>query len=113
MIGPLEIAILVVILLIIFGGYKRLPALGRSAGKGARVGGEKAKELAGVVSEKADSIDTQSIARSAGKGIREAKELKEVITSPVEPKAKPDEPAAAEPAAEKKPAEGEEKGETS
>lgn len=115
MIGPLELIILLAIVVVVFGGifYKRLPALGRSAGKGARVGGEKAKELAGVVSEKADSIDTQSIARSAGKGIREAKELKEVITSPVEPKAKPEEPAAAEPAAEKKPAEGEEKGETS
>lgn len=91
MIGPLEIVILLAILVVVFGGffYKKLPALGRSAGKGARVGGEKAKELAGVVGEKADSIDTQGIARSAGKGIREAKELKETITGPLEPKPKP------------------------
>jgi Sec-independent protein translocase protein TatA len=96
MIGPLEIVILLAILLVVFGGffYKKLPALGRSAGEGARVGGEKAKELAGVVGEKADSIDTQSIARSAGKGIREAKELKETITGPLEPKPKPAAPAA-------------------
>ena len=83
MIGPLEIAILIVILLVIFGGYKRLPALGRSAGKGARVGGQKAKELAGAVSKKTDGIDSKSIANSAGKGIREAKELKEAITGPL------------------------------
>jgi Sec-independent protein translocase protein TatA len=89
MIGPLEIVILVVILLVIFGGYKRLPALGRSAGKGARVGGEKAKELAGVVSKKTDGIDSKSIANSAGKGIREAKELKEAITGPLPDKSKP------------------------
>jgi Sec-independent protein translocase protein TatA len=88
MIGPLEIAILIVILLVIFGGYKRLPALGRSAGKGARVGGRKAKELAGVVSEKTDGIDSKSIANSAGKGIREAKELKEAITGPLPDKSK-------------------------
>ena len=98
MIGPLEIVILLAIALVVFGGffYKRLPALGRSAGKGARVGGEKAKELAGVVGEKADGIDTQGIARSAGKGIREAKELKETITGPLEPKAAPPASAAGE-----------------
>lgn len=83
MIGPLEIVILLVILLVIFGGYKRLPALGRSAGKGARIGGDKAKELAGMAQKKAESIDSKSIANTAGKGIREAKELKQVITDPI------------------------------
>lgn len=85
MIGPLEIAILAFVVLLVFSGFfiKRLPAFGRSAGKGARVGGQKAKELAGVVSEKADGIDSKSIANSAGKGIREAKELKEAVTGPL------------------------------
>ncbi len=83
MIGPLEIVILLLIVLVIFGGYKRLPALGRSAGKGARVGGEKAKELAGVAREKTEGIDGKSIASTAGKGVREAKELKQVITDPL------------------------------
>ena len=88
-IGPLEIVILVVIVLIIFGGYKRLPALGRSAGEGARVGGQKAKELAGIARDKADGIDTKKIANSAGRGVREAKELKQVITDPI-PEKKPE-----------------------
>ncbi len=90
MIGPLEIVILVVILLVIFGGYKRLPALGRSAGKGARVGGEKAKELAGMAQKKTEGIDSKSIANKAGKGLREAKELKQAITDPI-PEKKPKE----------------------
>jgi TatA/E family protein of Tat protein translocase len=89
MIGPFEVLILVVIVLVIFGGYKRLPALGRSAGKGARVGGEKAKELAGVARQKTEGIDGKSIANQAGKGLREAKELKQVITEPLADK-KPD-----------------------
>jgi TatA/E family protein of Tat protein translocase len=82
-IGPLEIIILVVIALIVFGAYKRLPALGRSAGKGVRVGGEKAKELAGVARQKAEGVDAKSIADQAGRGVREAKELKQVITDPI------------------------------
>jgi len=82
-IGLPEIIILVVIALIVFGAYKRLPALGRSAGKGVRVGGEKAKELAGVARQKADGIDAKSIANQAGRGVREAKELKQVITDPI------------------------------
>ena len=90
MIGPLEIAILAFVVLLVFSGFfiKRLPAFGRSAGKGARVGGQKAKELAGVVSKKTDGIDSKSIANSAGKGIREAKELKEAITGPLPDKSK-------------------------
>ena len=43
-IGVLEILIVVVIVLIVFGGYKRLPQLGRSAGTGARKGSAPAQE---------------------------------------------------------------------
>jgi len=86
--GPLELVVLAIIVLILFGGYKRLPALGRSAGKGARVGGEKAKELAGMAQKKTEGIDSKSIANKAGKGLREAKELKQVITDPI-PEKKP------------------------
>ena len=58
MIGLPELIILIVIVLIVFGGYfrKRLPEFGRKAGEGARVGTEKARELvdstSGTVSEK-------------------------------------------------------------
>ena len=45
-IGVVEILIVVAIILIVFGGYKRLPQLGRSAGTGVRKGGIKAKEIA-------------------------------------------------------------------
>ena len=92
MIGPLEIAILAVVVLLVFSGFfvRRLPAFGRSAGKGARVGGQKAKELAGAVSKKAEGIDSKSIANSAGKGIREAKELKEAVTGPLPERSKPE-----------------------
>ena len=46
--GPLEILIVLLIVGVVFAGYfrKHLPQLGRSAGRSARVGGEKAKELA-------------------------------------------------------------------
>ena len=88
MIGPLEIAILVVVLLIFFGGYKKLPQLGRSAGEGARKlgdtamqkGGE-AKELAAGVKEKhGDKFDPSDLAKQAGKGVREAREFKDSLT---------------------------------
>lgn len=80
MIGPVEIVILLVILLLVFGRYLKLPQLGRSAGKGVRRGGEKAKELASTASSKAESIDTERLARSAGDGLREVKELREAVT---------------------------------
>lgn len=103
MIGLPEIIILVVIALIVFGAYKRLPALGRSAGKGVRVGGEKAKELADVARQKAEGIDAKSIANQAGRGVREAKELKQVITDPV-PEKKAESKPADPPKEESKPA---------
>jgi len=81
-IGPLEIVIIVVVLLVLFGGYKKLPELGRRAGTGARVGGEKAKELADKVGEKGrekagDRIDPASMGRSAGKHVRDAREFRD------------------------------------
>lgn len=80
MIGPLEIAILAVVLLLIFG-YRKLPQLGRSAGEGARALGEGAKELAGSANEKVgDRIDPARIGRSAGKGVREAREFRDSLT---------------------------------
>lgn len=88
MIGPLEIAILLVIVFVILlmGGHKYLPTLGRSAGKGAKTGGEKAKQLASTVGEKASEIDTEKIAKSAGDGIREAKEVRGALIGNDTPK---------------------------
>ena len=77
-IGPLEIAIIALILLVIFGA-KYLPQLGRSAGKGVRIGSEKGKELAAVAQEKAKDVDTKAIARQAGDHVREARELRDVV----------------------------------
>jgi len=81
-IGPLELVLLAVIVLIlfgIFGGYKRLPQFGRSAGTGARKGGEKAKQLAGQVRERAEGVDTSKIGESVGKGFREAREVRDAV----------------------------------
>ena len=112
MIGPLEIAIIAFVLLLVFGGalYKRLPQLGRSAGEGARrLGdtamkkGDEAKQLAATTKEKhGDKLDPSNLARQAGKGVREAREFKDSFTgagttataaAPAKP-APPPEPAA-------------------
>ena len=84
MIGLPELIILIVIVLVVFGGYfrKRLPEFGRKAGEGARVGTEKARELvdstSGTVSEKVgDHLDPATIGRKAGEGMREARELRD------------------------------------
>jgi TatA/E family protein of Tat protein translocase len=78
-IGVLEILILVVIVLVVFGGYKRLPQLGRSAGTGARKGGEKAKEFADRMRTKAEGVDTKKVSESVGKGIREARDVRDTV----------------------------------
>ena len=109
MIGPLEIVIIVVVLLVLFGGYKKLPELGRRAGSGARVGGEKAKELADKVGEKGrekagDRIDPASMGRSAGKHVRDAREFRDSFKGSLDAspstadEAKPSAPAEATPA---------------
>lgn len=104
MIGPLELLIVALVIFLLFGGYKMLPKLGRSAGRGVREGGVKAKELAATVSSKAEQIDTDKIARSAGDGIREARELREAVTG--KGSAKKPESAAADEPAEPSPREG-------
>lgn len=73
MIGPLEIVIIIVVLLLIFG-YRKLPALGRSAGEGAR-------ELKGSVQEMVgDKADPKTLGKSAGRGLREAREFRDALT---------------------------------
>src|SRR5688572_22438163 len=78
MIGPLEIAIIVAILLVIFGA-KFLPALGRNAGKALRLGREKGGEVATKVQTKAEGYDPAQIARTAGGHGRDARELRDEI----------------------------------
>ena len=118
-IGVLEILIIVLIVLVLFGGYKRLPGLGRSAGTGVRKGGEKAKQIAGQVQEKAGSVDTKKVGESVGKGLREARDVRDTVKgiatdepakAPSGPAAKPSAPvpppaadSADEPAAERPP----------
>jgi TatA/E family protein of Tat protein translocase len=94
MIGPLEIAIVVVVLLLIFG-YRKLPALGRSAGEGARELKESVQEAVG------DNADPKTIGKTAGKGLREAREFRDALTGKAETPAasepKPADPPAADP----------------
>ena len=102
-IGPLEIAIVVILLLIVFG-YRYLPSIGRKAGTGARELKEGVQEMVG------DKADPKTLARSAGKGVREAREFRDALTGK-EPAEKPKpaakatepEPAPAEPPAPERP----------
>ena len=71
-IGPLEIVIVVVILLIFFG-YRRLPAIGRSAGEGVRHLKGSAEEMVG------DKLSPSTLGKSAGRGVREARELRDAL----------------------------------
>ena len=87
MIGPLEIAILVIILLVVFGRY--LPKIGRKAGTGARELKEGVQEVVG------DKADPKTLARQAGKGVREAREFRDALTGK-EPAEKPKPAAEAE-----------------
>lgn len=96
MIGLPEILIVLVVLLLIFG-YRKLPQLGRSAGEGARTGIEKARELSTTVGDKVDGkVDPSTIGRSAGKGLREAREFRDALTGKETAKPAPAPPAAAE-----------------
>ena len=68
MIGLPEILI-VLLLLLLFFGYKKLPQLGRSAGEGVKTGIGKAKELGAAVGEKAEGkVDPKDIGRSGRQG---------------------------------------------
>jgi TatA/E family protein of Tat protein translocase len=73
MIGPLEIVIVVVVLALIFG-YRRIPAAGRWTGTNLR---ELKDSVKGTFGDKADP---KELARSAGKGVREARELRDELT---------------------------------
>jgi sec-independent protein translocase protein TatA len=86
MIGLPEILIVLVIVLLFFG-YKKLPQLGRSAGEGVKTGIGKAKELSTTVGDKVDGkVDPQNIGRQAGKGLREAREFRDALTGKESPK---------------------------
>jgi sec-independent protein translocase protein TatA len=86
MIGPLEIAIIAVVLLLIFG-YKYLPGLGRRAGEGARDVKESVQEMVG------DKADPKTLGKTAGKGLREAREFRDALTG----KGEAPEPARSDP----------------
>ena len=72
-IGPLELVIVVVVLLIFFG-YRQLPALGRSAGRGVR---RLKGSVEGMVGDK---VTPSTLGKSAGKGVREAREFRDALT---------------------------------
>lgn len=80
MVGPLEIAIIAVIALVILG-YRyadRLPGLGRRAGEGAR-------ELKDSVQDKVgDNVDPKVLGQKAGEGLREAREFRDTLTGTAE-----------------------------
>ena len=85
-IGWPEILVLVVLVLVILG-HRKLPALGRSAGAGLRSGVEKVRGLSGRVGETVDDkIDPSSIGRSAGRSVREVREVRDVFTGNEPPK---------------------------
>ncbi len=97
MIGPLEIVLIIVIVLLVFRAYKYLPQLGRSSGKAVRLGSEKAKELSDKAGKRAgDKFDPQSMGRKAGEGVREAREFRDSFKGALEP-------GSSEPAAEPAP----------
>ena len=80
MIGPLEIAIIAVILLVVFG-YRysdRLPGLGRRAGEGAREVTDTVRDAVG------DKADPKLLGEKAGQGFREAREFRDALTGETE-----------------------------
>lgn len=114
MFGGWEILILVVIVLL-FIGYKKLPEIGRSAGEGARQlkegaqkqvssartyaeeRGPEAKAYVDERKEKAKAYveektpDAGEVGRTAGKHVREYRELKEeIMSTPSKPDPKPE-----------------------
>jgi sec-independent protein translocase protein TatA len=77
-VGPLEIVIVLLIALVIFGGSK-LPQLGRSAGKGLRKGGDTAVEFKDTALGKESASPepagrSEEYARTAGKSVRDFKD---------------------------------------
>lgn len=82
-VGPLEIVIVLLIALVIFGG-KKLPQIGRKAGKGLRSAGDAADEFKDTVTGKRGEKATveagreptraDAVARNAGHSVRDFKE---------------------------------------
>jgi TatA/E family protein of Tat protein translocase len=114
MFGGAEILILIAIIAI-FIGFKKLPQLGRSAGEGARqlkegaqkqaksvraYADERAPEAQAYVEERKATAkayveektpDAGEVGRTAGKHVREYRELKEeIMSTPTKPKPKSD-----------------------
>ncbi len=102
MIGPLEIAIIAVILLLVVG-YRylpHLPGLGRKAGTQAREVKDSVQEMVG------DKADPKTLGKTAGKGLREAREFRDALTGKETPASSEPRPAPAatpEPDPEKSP----------
>jgi TatA/E family protein of Tat protein translocase len=85
-IGLPEIIVLVVIVLLVIG-YKRLPQIGRSAGTGLRSGIDKARGLSSTVGAKVEEkVDPPAIGRSAGRSLREVREVRDAFTGKEKPK---------------------------
>jgi Sec-independent protein translocase protein TatA len=86
MIGWLEITIVVVIVLL-FVGYRRLPQIGRAAGEGTRSVIDRARGLSSKVGERVeDKVDPSTIGRSAGRSLREVREVRDALTGKEPPK---------------------------
>jgi len=91
MIGPLEIAIIAVILLLVVG-YRylpHLPGLGRKAGTQAREVKDSVQEMVG------DKADPKTLGRRAGEGLREAREFRDAVTGKETPASSESRPAPA------------------
>ena len=131
MIGPLEILIVLVIILLVTGAYKKLPQLGRSAGTNARIGSEKAREFADRNAPKAkelaeqvgtkggevgakvnakvgEKVDAKDVGRRAGKGFREVRDMrnsfKGMLDAPPAKKVEAEQPTEVKPKAVPAPA---------
>jgi Sec-independent protein translocase protein TatA len=75
-IGPLEIAIIAVILIVVLG-YRysdRLPGLGRRAGEETRDVTRAVRDAVG------DKADPKLLGKTAGQGLREAREFRDALT---------------------------------
>jgi sec-independent protein translocase protein TatA len=85
-IGLPEIVVFVVVILLVVG-YRKLPAIGRSAGAGLRSGIDGARGLSSKVGDKVEAkVDPSSIGRSAGRSVREVREVRDVFTGKEPPK---------------------------
>ena len=86
MIGLPEILVLVVIVLIIVG-HRRIPEIARATGNALRGGIDKARGLSGSVGKRVEEkVDPPSIGRSAGRSLREVREVRDAFTGKEPPK---------------------------